>query len=69
MLTFVNAIALVLWEVGVSIRYLDPKISAIVSAVIGLILLAVFFMKLKKSKITAENAADMEETEKDDPQN
>lgn len=48
-LAFVNAFALIRWEVGVSIRFLGPKISAIVYVVIGIALLAVFFIKLKKS--------------------
>ncbi len=65
MLAFVNAFALFRWEVGVSIRFLDPKISAIAYAVLGIVLLAVFIIMLIKAKNPAARAAAAEQSETD----
>lgn len=64
-LAFVNAFALIRWEVGVSIRFLGPKISAIVYVVIGIVLLAVFIIRLIKAKSPAAHTAAAEESETD----
>ncbi|MCR5781444.1 MAG: hypothetical protein K6G90_01785 [Clostridia bacterium] len=51
-LAIVNACAVFFFETGITIRYIEPRISAILSAVIGVVLLVIFVMLLIRKKKT-----------------
>ncbi|MCR5781551.1 MAG: hypothetical protein K6G90_02320 [Clostridia bacterium] len=53
-LAIVNACAVFFFETGISIRYIGPRISAILSAVIGVVLLVRFVMLLIRNKKKTE---------------
>ena len=55
LLCFLNAFGLAYREVGVGIRFLDPKISAVIYVVLGIAILVVWFIWSKGKKKAASS--------------